>query len=298
MPRGDSMENRIKGGLYGLSVGDALGCTVEFMMPEHIQKVFGVHKDIVGGGIFGFEKGEVTDDTDMALCVARGIIQAPDNPIEAIGEEFVNWVENDPKDVGMTVRQSVINYMHEKDWELASLRTHQTLNGKSGGNGSLMRCLPISLAYTNLNHITRYSHKQSVMTHYDREAAHCCALYNQIAYFLLQGWTLEDSFEKVLERTRYLSSMDLKPSENPDAYVMNTFKWMVYTLTHTNSFEEAVVYAVNLGHDADTLASVVGGLGGIHYGYESIPSRFIDVLLCKEELDKIAENLLSVRNNN
>lgn len=294
----EKLLNQIQGGMFGLAIGDALGCTVEFMKPEHIKRVFGIHKEIVGGGVFHFEKGEVTDDTDMSLCVAKGIIKEPFNPIPEIGQEFLNWLDSNPKDVGMTVRQSLINYIHMEDWEEASLKTHLSLNGKSAGNGSLMRCLPIGIAYTDKHRITRLSVKQSRLTHYDELAAEYCVLYNQISRMILEGTSLKDSLLHSLSNSTSLYSLTEKPSNPPDAFVKHTFEWMVYILNNTNNYEEAIVEAVNLGHDADTLGAVVGGLAGLYYGYNSIPQRYIDEILLKSELEKISYQLLNVRNAN
>lgn len=68
-----SLNSKIKGGLYGVAVGDALGGTTEFMSTREIQKKYGYLTDIVGGGVWDLTPGEVTDDTMMTLCVAEGI---------------------------------------------------------------------------------------------------------------------------------------------------------------------------------------------------------------------------------
>ena len=284
--------------MFGLAVGDALGCTLEFLNEaqiNHMINIFGKHKDIKGGGPFYFEEGEVTDDTDMSICVANGIINNYDDPITSIGNKFLKWVDSNPKDVGMTVRQSLMNFYQTGDWEKSSFLTHQTLNGKSGGNGSLMRCLPIALAYKNIHKISLYSMKQSKLTHYDTVASNCCVLYNQIAYSLLRGIPLKDALLKVLDDSQFKNSLYLKPNCQPDTYVVHTFEWMCYLLNNTHSFEESVVEAVNLGYDADTLGAVVGGLSGIFYGFENIPRRFIEKILKRQELEDISDKLFSLR---
>lgn len=294
----DSLLDKIKGGLFGVATGDALGCTLEFLneaQMKHFISQFGKHQEIKGGGPFYFDEGEVTDDTDMTICVSKGIIRNYEDPMGFIGEEFVAWIDSNPKDVGLTVRHSIINYHHVKDWEEASFLTHSSLNYKSAGNGSLMRCLPISLAYPDLRTISKISYKQSKLTHYDSLAADCCVRYNHIAYLLLKGYELKDSLQIVLEDTRFLYSLENKPSSVPDAYVLHTFEWMCYILYNTHSFEEAVVEAVNLGYDADTLGAVVGGLAGIYYGFDNIPKRFTTKLLCQEELESIADSLYKLR---
>jgi ADP-ribosyl-[dinitrogen reductase] hydrolase len=75
------MLDKVRGGLFGLAVGDALGATFEFMSREEILSRHGSKREMVGGGWLGLKPGEVTDDTEMTLCVARGIIANP----QAIG---------------------------------------------------------------------------------------------------------------------------------------------------------------------------------------------------------------------
>ncbi|MEK4223505.1 ADP-ribosylglycohydrolase family protein [Bacillus sp. FSL W8-0116] len=83
------MLDQIRGGLFGAAVGDALGATTECMNKEEIQEKYGKIKTIIGGGWLALDPGEVTDDTDMMIAVANGITQSPENPIPAIGEEFL-----------------------------------------------------------------------------------------------------------------------------------------------------------------------------------------------------------------
>lgn len=293
--------DKIKGGLFGLAVGDALGSTLEFLTKEEIENYhekYGYHTEIVGGGFCRFEKGEVTDDTDMTLCVARGIIKNPFSPIEYIGEEFVKWMDTKPKDAGLTIRYSISKFFDTEDWEKAALQTHKILDGKSAGNGSLMRCLPIALVYSTKEKNKLFSKKQSKMTHYDDLASEACVIYNQIASDLLQGVTLKEAIKNNVNGTRYEYVMNRKPTDVPDGYVVNTLQWSLYVLLHTKTFEEAVQMAVNFGYDADTTGAVVGGLAGIYYGFEEIPKRYIEVLLKKEEIDELASQLFEVRNEN
>jgi ADP-ribosyl-[dinitrogen reductase] hydrolase len=136
--------DRIKGGLYGVAVGDALGGTTEFMSTREIEAKFGYLTEIIGGGVWDLEPGEVTDDTMMTLCVAAGIIENPAEPMEAIGRLFMEWYQSRPKDIGNIIRH--VFRIYEGDWLEAAFIAHMDM-GQSGGNGSLMRCLPAALAY-------------------------------------------------------------------------------------------------------------------------------------------------------
>src|SRR3954453_16854772 len=146
------MLNKMKGALFGLAIGDALGGTTEFLTKEEIKNKYGKVGEIMGGGVWKLEKGETTDDTAMTLAVARGIIKNPQNPIEAIGEEFFNWYAQRPKDVGIII-STVLSTFNGNWFDTAKKAHYQYLNELSAGNGSLMRCLPIALAYSNLEQV-------------------------------------------------------------------------------------------------------------------------------------------------
>ena len=98
------MLDKIKGGLFGLAIGDALGGTTEFMTKEEIKEKYGSVNEIIGGGYWGLKPGETTDDTAMTVAVALGIMANSNHPIEEIGKRFLRWQNSDPKDIGVTIR--------------------------------------------------------------------------------------------------------------------------------------------------------------------------------------------------
>jgi len=98
------MLDKIEDGLFGLAVGDALGGTTEFMSEHEIKERYGRIHEIIGGGCRNLKPGETTDGRDMTICVLKGILANPQNPIEKIGKEFLRWWESDAKDIGVTVQ--------------------------------------------------------------------------------------------------------------------------------------------------------------------------------------------------
>jgi ADP-ribosyl-[dinitrogen reductase] hydrolase len=162
------MLDRMKGGLIGFAIGDAMGVATEFMSPEEIKAKYGVVTEILGGGVFGFERGETSDDTAMTVAVANGILANSNDPIEEIGEEFLKWRDTRPKDIGITISTTFRNY--KGDWVKAAEVTHGQL-GQSGGNGTLMRCLPIAFAYSDIKKMDEVSIRQSKMTHFEDSAS-------------------------------------------------------------------------------------------------------------------------------
>jgi ADP-ribosyl-[dinitrogen reductase] hydrolase len=168
------MLDKIKGGLFGVAIGDALGATTEFMTKEEIKEKYGEVTEIIGGGIWELEGGETTDDTAMTLAVVKGIMANFNNPIEEIGKQFLYWENTNPVDIGITIQTVFKNY--NGNWFNAAAQAHDQFGGLSAGNGTLMRCLPIALAYSDQKIIDELSMLQSKMTHYDELA--CRSMYD------------------------------------------------------------------------------------------------------------------------
>lgn len=288
------MLNKFKGALIGLAVGDALGATTEFMLEKEVKKQYGYLNEIIGKGWLNLEPGEITDDTQMTLCVANGILKNYNDPIESIGKEFIKWYESDPKDVGLSTTHSISNYFILNDWKKASNQSHKTL-GKSAGNGSLMRCLPVALAYSDLNKMKKITIEQSEMTHYDKLAAEACVINNIIATKIIEGIDLKQSIKSSIKNTKYESVITEDLNSVPDGYVVNTFSWVLKTLYETDNFNDVVEILTNLGEDSDTTAAIAGGLAGLYYGYDSIDDKYKNKILLKNEIEKIAESLYNLR---
>jgi ADP-ribosyl-[dinitrogen reductase] hydrolase len=107
------MKERYKGCLLGLAVGDALGTTLEFMPSGSFEPI----TDMVGGGPFGLEPGQRTDDTSMALCLAESLIEKQDFDPKDQLERYMRWWEEghlsstgDCFDIGNKVRDTLIRF--------------------------------------------------------------------------------------------------------------------------------------------------------------------------------------------
>lgn len=97
-----NLRDRIAGALYGVAIGDAMGAPLEFMSKDEIARAHGRVTEMIGGGWLNVEPGEITDDTQMTLAVAEGIIENPDDPVKGIGNRFIEWAKSGPKDIGTT----------------------------------------------------------------------------------------------------------------------------------------------------------------------------------------------------
>lgn len=289
------MFNHIKGALFGVAVGDALGAVTEFMNQDEIRAKYGYLTEMTGGGWLGVEPGETTDDTAMTIAVAKGLLANPSEPMGRIGMEFKKWVETNPRDIGNIIRTTFDCY--DGDWFKAAEKAHKVLSGRSAGNGSLMRCLPVALAYGDLTKMEEITALQSKMTHYDDLASEACLIYNRIANRLLKGEPLKSSIKEEIQETRYCDAIREQPDVLPNGYVVNTLIWVLNILWNSSSFEESVQKAANLGGDSDTIGAIAGGIAGLYWGFEAIPDRYAEVLEPKEELETLAEKLWDLRIN-
>ena len=294
-------ENRIKGALYGVAVGDALGAPLEFMNAEQIAKKYGVVTEMIGGGWLNVRPGEVTDDTQMSMAVAEGILAKPESPCGEVGMRFIEWMAGGPKDVGNTCRSAILLTRAAlvdgepniaDTWFHAAKRTAEASGGFGGGNGALMRTIYPAVYYRRAKDARRIANDIGRMTHWNEESAQAIDLYVAMVHMLTKSdfRNIEDC-EAQLANTQYdeveLQYRDLAPT----GYVVNTFGCALQCCRKAHAFEEAVVLAANLGGDADTIAAITGGLAGAYYGYDAIPQRWIDALpsTLKAQLDRLAK---------
>ncbi|MCQ8892938.1 MAG: ADP-ribosylglycohydrolase family protein [Candidatus Methanosuratincola sp.] len=323
-PRG--IEERIRGGIYGVAIGDALGATLEYLDRNEIGRKYGQLRDIVGGGWLSLKPGSWTDDTEMTLAVAEGIAESPDDPVPRIGAAFIRWKSTNPPDIGPTIRAAFHAWeqggLSHREWHLAAERAHEMLGGRSAGNGALMRTLPVSLAYADPRTVFRRAVEIARMTHWDPIAGLSCALYCLFARELLEGTRekgmgiglgLGAAFQRAKDLMSSLEGFrEFEPAWrsvpeirlpisvsalNPTGYAVNSLICALWALTEHKSFEDAVVAAVNLGGDADTIGAITGGLAGVHWGYGSIPTRWIGKLTADQRarLDSAVQGILRVR---
>lgn len=275
-----NIQSKIKGALYGFAIGDAMGATTEFMDAVHIKRRYGEIRDIIGGGWLNLKAGEVTDDTQMTLCVCEAIkygfgprqwdasryATKEDAMLDRCCENFVKWYKTNPPDVGNCCRKVISKCATYKNHELWM---EYAEDSESLGNGSLMRTLPIILSGKSED----LARLQGRLTHNNVVCDVGIGLY----YKNVEEMLYHDTFRNITN--------DLV---EPTGHVINTLNNALYWVQHTNTLEDAIVGAVNHGGDADTIAAITGSLAGVLYGYEAIPQRWIDQLSpeVKNDLEK------------
>lgn len=267
-----SLEDRIKGSLYGFAIGDAMGATTEFMNTDEIKALHGEVRDIIGGGWLSIKPGQVTDDTQMMLCVCEAIERFPRNSrlmFNRCCENFTNWYLSKPVDVGGCCRAVISNCKASTDHRVW-LRFAD--NPQSLGNGSLMRTLPMVLA--NLSEDDTLT--QGRLTHNNIICDNAIHVYRRVLLEILDDGVYNNQVRGLLE---------------PTGHVIHTLNNAFYWVENTKSFEQAIIKAVNNGGDADTIAAITGSLVGALYGYVAIPRNWIMKLdpVVRIELDQYAK---------
>lgn len=302
-----------RGTLLGLAVGDAFGTTLEFQVreaPAFPTLATGPHTDVTGGGPFGVAPGQVTDDTQMASCIAlslaaHGRYHAPD-----IAQRYLAWMEH-AFDIGNLTHASLSMLARGVSLGDAARRVWIQSERRTAGNGSLMRTAPIGVALAKDPEARRLAAlAESALTHFDPRCRLACAALDAAIARAASGPVtplamLEAAREELEEATRTLinltptdgpdveraltalaSDLDFAARPDPDLYgadlhlhrhegfVRVAFRLAFWELLHAPTFEAALVDAVNRGGDADTNGAITGALLGARFGEGAIPEAW------------------------
>lgn len=261
-------KDKIAGAIYGFAIGDAMGATTEFMTDRQIKAIHGKVTDIIGGGWLRLKPGSVTDDTQMTMCVMDALMKYPDDKKKfekACANNFLEWFKSGPDDVGNQCSKAIYHIAVGKRIKV---------DDEALGNGSLMRAMPCALLNKDyLNEI------QGRLTHNNSECTRIIQNYSRLIRKYLNGKIYTYKIKSLLE---------------PTGYIRNTFNNSIYW-SNKETFEEAIIGAVNHGGDADTIAAITGGLAGAKFGYSQIPKRWIEQLNpeTKEFLEKFKNFVFS-----
>lgn len=270
--------------LLGLAVGDAVGTTLEFTRRDSRPPL----TDMVGGGPFGLKPGEWTDDTSMALCLADSLI-ACEGRVDArhLLTGFCNWwqhgwnsVTGQCFDIGFATREALASF--QNDGLLANNRDEARQ-----ANGSIMRLAPVVICASNLDQAIFLAQAQGRTTHAARVPQQCCA---ELATMLWE--TIETGILPPAVRERGSIDREQVVSSGHAPATLTAACWAV---TSTTDFRSAILAAVNLGDDADTVGAVTGQLAGALYGEAGIPEPWLQRLAWRQDIADRAARLWALR---
>jgi ADP-ribosyl-[dinitrogen reductase] hydrolase len=264
----EDVRDRARGAFLGLALGDALGATVEFMLPGEIRALHGVHREITGGGWLKLRPGAVTDDTQMSLWMGRAIANGGCWDRRRAAVHLAAWLRTGPADVGNTVRRGLRRFVVEG-----------TLEGNpspgDAGNGAAMRMLPVALA-TLADHeaMRRAAVEQGRITHHHPRLRRA-----------------SDAFARALPEFAFSPYR-----EQAGGYVPETIATVLHHLYASRSFEETLVGVVNRGGDADTTGAIAGAIAGAYHGQGDLPRRWLKRLdpEVREEAEWLGERLVNL----
>ena len=292
--------DRAVSALLGTAAGDALGAPYEFGPPRGPQ----LEVAMVGGGSFGWEPGEWTDDTSMAIAIAEvaatGADLREEQALDALVRRWHEWSQ-EANDVGVQTR-SVLSRAGRRGISAQTARTESAalheITGRTAGNGSLMRTAPLALAYLDdETALVQAARSVSELTHYDPEAGDACMLWClAIRHAILTGSLdvrIGLHYIDAERRGLWAKRLELAEKSQPSNFKNNGWvvealqaAWSAISTTpipadvpakgvfRVDHLGLALDAAVRGGGDTDTVAAIAGGLLGAAYGASAVPTEW------------------------
>ena len=314
--------DRARGALLGLAVGDALGTTYEFeriAQPAYPALATGPATDVVGGGPFELAPGCVTDDTQLAVALARSLAEHGRLDPADLGRRYVAWSDH-AFDIGNQTGAALRRIEQGVAPELAGLAVWRDSGRRAAGNGSLMRTAPLAVALARSHELCRAALVESLITHADPRCALACACFDlTIAYAiafptherprelldaarkalwwaereLAAAWPGDAGEHAAIAEARVALEADLAAAGSDDpsvhgseldlyrtaGFVRVAFRLAFWHAVHTPSWRDAVVDVASRGGDADTNAAIAGALLGARDGAAALPAPWVERVL-------------------
>lgn len=306
-------EERLYGGIFGFCIGDALGVPVEFSSrlerekdPVQEMRAYGTHFQPMGTW---------SDDSSLTFCLVESLIKGYD--IFDIVRIFCKYYDeaywtpyNEIFDIGNTTVEAIAKMKRG----IAPIECGGKTE-RDNGNGSLMRILPLAFFLKDNLPDKRIKtvEEVSALTHAHKRSKLACIMYveyvinllaeknkvealTEMISFIEQYCADEYSDEmKIYNRILNRSILSLEESEIcSSGYVVDTLEAALWAFMTTESYQEAVFKAINLGEDTDTIAALTGGLAGVFYGMKEIPENWVQCLAKREEIYALLKEFNSV----
>jgi ADP-ribosylglycohydrolase len=300
--------DRARGALLGQIIGDALGTTVEFESASAIASKYpGGLREIVGGGPFRLRAGQITDDTEQALTLARSLVARRGYDPDHVARGYLEWLEHafdcgnatirafadhdEPLDRGPGIAERIERRTRER-WE----RHCRAIGRVDEPNGSLMRASPLGVLGWALepSRLAELAARDSRLSHPAPSCQAACVVFTRaIASAIRTGAPARAVFDEASSFARaselaawaipVLEEARRGPPDGVDGdaqgWIRVAFQNAFTELLHATSFEEALVRTVGRGGDTDTNGCIAGALLGAVFGEARIPERWRAVVL-------------------
>ncbi len=312
-----------RGALLGLAVGDALGTTYEFQtieQPAYPALATGPATDVVGEGPFHLEPGAITDDTQLAVCLARSLAERGGLDLADLGTRYCAW-SLEAFDIGNQTNSSISHLENGVPATDAGLATWRTSGRGAAGNGSLMRTAPIGVAFATRDGLVDAAMADSLITHADPRCALACAVFDaaigcavagdasaagmlaaaraalpRATELLAPRFLAPGDGSAVADGARAIAEdLDQAERDTPGVYggaldlqrtpgfVRVALRLALWHLAHATAWRDALVDVASRGGDADTNGAIVGALLGARFGETAIPEAWrLRVLAAKQ----------------
>ena len=298
---------RFRGALVGLACGDALGASVEFKPPGSFPPLV----DMIGRGPHDLRAGDWTDDTSMALCLARSLIETGRFDPRDQMERYVRWWREGYLsstgrcfDIGVATRAALGRFVASGDPFSGSTDPRQA------GNGSLMRLAPVPMFFApDAARAIELSAESSRTTHGSVEAVDACRLFGAMLARALAGADRDAVLDAgddlagaaqplaksiaAIARGAYRSKPEREIKGS--GYVVPSLEAALWSFATTKTYRDAVLRAANLGDDADTTAAICGQIAGAYYGESEIPEAWRAKLAMRDLIEETADALCAAR---
>ncbi len=308
---------KVENGIIGFVVGDTMGVPVEFNSREKL--LLNPVTEMLEYGTHNMPKGCWSDDTSMTLATMDSIIKCKEINTNDMADRFIKWYRNGEYtatgimfDIGTTTQQALVRY--QRGIDIASKCGGE--REYDNGNGSLMRMLPIAyycyLKGLEDTEILKIVKEVSSITHRHPISILGCYIYVRLAIELLKEKELLQAYQEIKkldysyfpEDTIYKYERILNNDIglynihdiSSNGYIVSTLEAVIWSLINSKSFNEAIIKAINLGEDTDTVGACVGGLAGIYYGIENINQKWKDNILRYDYIINICKEFEKVIN--
>ena len=291
----DSVLDRSRGCLFGQVVGDNLGALVEFMAGSTIRRLYpGGVRDLEDGGQWDILAGQATDDSELAIALARTLVSTGRHDEEAAAAAYGAWLQSGPFDCGNTTAQA-LGPASRAAYGLKAAAARSSASVESQANGSLMRIAPVGIWARDPGLADRTARDDSRLTHPHPVCVDACGV---LAAAIAEGLRSGDRNAMVAVARAHCATQEISDCLDdavagiwPEAFDGHDMGWVLIAfrnafchLARGDTIEETLVTTVGRGGDTDTNAAIAGALTGAADGLGAFPRRWVlPVLACRPD---------------